>query len=343
MVLGVLRACGGSQRTYATSSLHCPNKNQQTTTNFCYQPCVLSLFEASLFKRTASKTFLSLENDNSNVMNDSVDTKLARWERNVPWTGFSNCDVSAKKTECNSDVENESTANVNNQNDAIHELAGLLVEGRYVDVLRSSETAVASLFNCRESVNSSNNSHCISSVRQILLQHVHEIGQESVQACIILELVGIAALQLFLQLNYTGPTLSDELLDGVNPHQCFLDSFNIHRSSSNVTIHEQEESNPAILSEKSQMIQNAFLSELAVDGEWPCQVCKAPYLLLVARSILTTLSQPTRPDWTYSVSSDKISDNDDDDDVVISSPSELFQQNVSQLHGVHWWNSRCSV
>ncbi|KAK1734598.1 tetratricopeptide repeat protein [Skeletonema marinoi] len=38
---------------------------------------------------------------------------------------------------------------------------------------------------------------------------------------------------------------------------------------------------------------NAVLSELAADGEWPFQVCAAPYFLLLARSILSTLAEPT--------------------------------------------------
>ena len=42
---------------------------------------------------------------------------------------------------------------------------------------------------------------------------------------------------------------------------------------------------------------NSVLEELAVDGMWPCQVAEAPYLLLLARYILATLSDPTREGW----------------------------------------------
>jgi hypothetical protein len=47
---------------------------------------------------------------------------------------------------------------------------------------------------------------------------------------------------------------------------------------------------------------NAVLSELAVDGMWPCQVAEAPYLLLLAHCILATLADP---DEKYSFAADK--------------------------------------
>jgi tetratricopeptide (TPR) repeat protein len=239
-------------------------------------------------------------------MEETIVNDFVSWERSTPCSGFANT------------VEE-------GRNDELHELSQFLVTGHYADALRSCGAVAGRLFdeNCSEVI--SDNRASPTSIREILRQRVFEIGNESVDACITMELTGIAALQLFLQLNYTGPTISDEILKDVNPHPCFRDFL-----YGSVPHNEEKER-----SEPQRTFQNSVLSELSVDGEWPCQVCKGPYFLLVARTLLTTLAHPTRPDWTFSISSGTV-----DDGVITPVP---FQQHASKLRGVHWWNARAAL
>jgi tetratricopeptide (TPR) repeat protein len=110
-------------------------------------------------------------------------------------------------------------------------------------------------------------------------------GVDSISSLIEAEFFAIAALNVFLQLNYTGPLFEDpSALDGVNPHPILATCI---KSSPQATDAEIEIS-----------YHNAVLTELSVDGFWPCQISKVPYLLLLARCILLTLSDPERKCWT---------------------------------------------
>mmetsp|Transcript_26711 Transcript_26711/g.39781 ORF Transcript_26711/g.39781 Transcript_26711/m.39781 type:complete len:234 (+) Transcript_26711:229-930(+) len=88
----------------------------------------------------------------------------------------------------------------------------------------------------------------------------------------------------------TDPEAADPLR-GVNPHPVFLLSKNKNNGT-------DEKENSTTSTPKKNLFHNKVLSELAVDGEWPCQVCHAPYMLLLSRSIFISLSDPERPDWT---------------------------------------------
>ena len=229
-------------------------------------------------------------------MADTVgDTALSVWERSTPCDGFS------------------SFAELGETSAALGEIAELLAKGLYANVLRSSGTVAGALFD-KSCYDVTDDDH-LPSTRQKIQRRLFEIGATSVESCVTLELVGIAALQLFLQLNYTGPTIADDLLKDINPHFCF--SANSEPST-----------------EHLHNFKNSILSELSVDGEWPCQVCKGPYFLLIARTVLATLAHPDSPDWTNSASSDSIDE--------LQTPS-AFKQNVSQLCGVHWWCARAAV
>jgi hypothetical protein len=110
-------------------------------------------------------------------------------------------------------------------------------------------------------------------------------GVDSISSLVEAEFFAIAALNLYLQLNYTGPLFEDpSALDGVNPHPILATCI---KSSPQATDAEMETS-----------YHNAVLAELVVDGVWPCQIAKGPYLLLLARCILLTLSDPDRKCWT---------------------------------------------
>ena len=98
--------------------------------------------------------------------------------------------------------------------------------------------------------------------------------------------------------------------------------------------------------------QNAVLAELSVDGEWPCPVCKYPYFLLLARSILLTLAEPNRPDWSHSFANDHTMAASDDQIILrkdsssiiyFSSPSKAFVSNTLHLSSSHLWSARAAV
>ena len=135
-------------------------------------------------------------------------------------------------------------------------------------------------------------------IRGRVVSYVQNVNQG-----VEVELLAVAAFNLFLQLNYTGPSLEKSAsptddtpldpLENVNPHSCFP-------SFCEATI----EAGDAITEPKrDDKFHNNVLSELAVDGEWPCQVCQAPYLLLLARSIFHALARPQRPDWMHATAS----------------------------------------
>jgi tetratricopeptide (TPR) repeat protein len=258
----------------------------------------------------------------------AMDSKLAEWERCTPFNGFLLDE--ALRTISNLDDNSKQSLHV------ITELADLLNDGRYVDVLRSQSSVVHSLF-CAVDKNETCGSN--QGVKEILQSRVVEIGKESLYSCIILELLAVASLQLFLQANYTGPTLSDSDLDDFNPHSSFHATLEAHQQNSDPGgIHHEKANGES--TNRSQQLNNAILSELAVDWEWPCQVCKFPYFFLVSRTVLDALSQPSRLDWTK-LPSGKSSSNLDT--VEAQHIPMDFSRNATKLRGVHWWNSRSCV
>jgi len=202
----------------------------------------------------------------------SADPVLQQWERQASLNGqFAEWSVAEK---------NEP------QERRVGTLARLLAAGEYVEALSSSDTA-RDLFRVvpPPGSSSSHRTEKNSAVRQYIRERVVEMGQVSVLACLELELVGIAALNLFLQCNYTGPTLDPSEYNGIiNPHPCFVATLQSARNS------ETKETE-----EVDHVYKNAVLAELSVEGTWPCPVCHFPYSLLVARAILSTLAGA--PDW----------------------------------------------
>ena len=249
--------------------------------------------------------------------------RIMEWERSTPLNGF------------------EVVDDISDVSDEITVLGGFLKDGNYADVFRCQSTVVNTLF--REVATDDTTKCAQQNVREVLQERVIEIGKTSMCACVVLELVAVAALQLFLQMNYTGPTIDVEMLEDIDPNPTFRTIFKTSQLHDNKNTTDDEKGDPdtnKIGIDESKRVHNAILSELAVDGEWPCQVCQSPYFLLVARSILATLSQPDQPDW-----SSPFAPNDDENisDRNVSSISEEFNCNVSHLSGVHWWNSRSCV
>jgi hypothetical protein len=160
----------------------------------------------------------------------------------------------------------------------------------------------------------------------------------NVSSCGKIELLAVAAFNMFLQINYTGPSLERstsptddsplEPLADVNPHSCFQ----------NLTspAEKDETIEPSIASPKrDNAFHNKVSSELSVDGEWPCQVCQAPYLLLLARTMFHALANPQRNDWTHSAGSDK----SESSEIVPA----IITETTSKLKAIHLWNARAAV
>jgi tetratricopeptide (TPR) repeat protein len=118
----------------------------------------------------------------------------------------------------------------------------------------------------------------------------HQQSQPAIESSLQQSLVGVAALNLYLQLNYTGPSLQQiakarheqKNKDDEDSYQDILYPFEIFG--------ENQMNNDC-----KNSFHNAVLSELVVDGEWPHQVCQVPFWLLVARILLKDTTHTTVP------------------------------------------------
>ncbi len=194
--------------------------------------------------------------------------------------------------------------------------SSLLSKGQYIDVLR--EEFATMLFGQVSSLE--DNLSFFNLVRQRVVSLCTTITD-----CVEAEMVGIAAFNLFQQLNYTGPTFDVEtILQGVNPHESFRVKLNADGDNDN--------SKP-ITMRRHTRYHNVVLSELACDGQWPCQVVEAPYLLLLSRCIFLTLAAPSCSEWVG---------------VQIGEPiaepvGEPFRHLISHLSAAPIWSSRATV
>ena len=275
----------------------------------------------------------------------------------------------------------------------VKKLFNLLESGQYADMLRSPTAIEVFGTEIDYSNNDSNSivSEELSMVEQIKMKILTYFNNEVsvsestiIEKCMQLELIGIASLNLFLQLNYTGPSLDRGIkpeegeviahpLDGINPHGMFetiakrediraQDSTTLSPLlfSASTPIPEEEESTleesnrpsnneahvATIMSLKetntTNYFHNAVLSELAIDGEWPFQVCTAPYFLLLARAILSTLAEPTRPFLCWSTviqSSEKM----DAFTNTIGTNAANFAAGARHLCSASHWSARAIV
>ena len=193
----------------------------------------------------------------------------------------------------------------------------LLSTGQYIHAL-SSPTA-QEFFNgiIHDSSNNDGDKNKQTTMSSLLRSRVLNYA-DTIESSMVVELLAVAALNLFLQLNYTGPSLEKSHVDPamsdndeedplatVNPHSCFA-SFcgNTDDLQTQTT---------TSTSSRDNVFHNNVLSELAVDGEWPCQVCQAPYFLLLGRCLFSALSSG--------------------DDV----------EATRHLQAVHLWNARATI
>lgn len=249
--------------------------------------------------------------------------------------------------------------------DQLRAMFDQLENGKYADILRSDlsqeifgRTSEGSSIHGDESMMNRIK-------RKALQQFTNEMRFSSaIIKCIELEIVGIASLNLFLQLNYTGPSMDRGLrpeeekhtrhpLDGINPH-AMVESMlqkNAEKASSSsdddVLTHVHSKIKDTI---SSNVFHNEILSELAIDGEWPIQVCDAPYFLLLGRTILSMLAEPTRPFWRWSNDEQAANNNDSGlGDLVVDpyqiSPADgaVFASAAKHLSSAILWNARSIV
>ena len=189
----------------------------------------------------------------------------------------------------NMDIESSSA-----QCKRMFQLVQMVNEGKYIDALKSPSADFLFDFDDVDNdkrVGDNYANYFWNRVQQKMMK------LQTIAECVEAEFLGIAAFNLFLQLNYTGPSLDDvqtnhngdkrvASLDSINPHACFAHYL---QSSDGQT--ESERHNDKTRNEQS--YHNTVLSELAIDGIWPCQVADTPYMLLLARSIFSNLVSVT--------------------------------------------------
>jgi hypothetical protein len=248
-------------------------------------------------------------------------------------------------------------------------LFGMLEDGRYADILRSdvSSDIFGSIGGDGDGGGGDRPSDRRGESmtdrikRRVIGQFTGDMSHGSaIVKCVELEVVGIASLNLFLQLNYTGPSMDRGLkpeeekggeeeeeegggkgrqhpLDGINPHGMFWSLASPedheepprvgHRAPSSPSSPAAAAAPPPIASSAeaaddgseplrdrpdgirarslretntTDRFHNAVLADLCADGEWPSQVCVAPYLLLLGRAVLSALAGPGRPFRSWS-------------------------------------------
>lgn len=222
--------------------------------------------------------------------------------------------------------------------DNIREIAKQLSQGHYMDILCGR--VAQELFSNDNGIGSNGETDTSMTVVQRIRHCVLEYCT-SVAKCVEVELVAVAALNLFMQPNYTGPSLHHggvsrpgkeeetyEALKTVNPHPLFSSQLKVSSSETKIDTKEGEKETEDQQHEPPIDVpfHNAVLAELSIDGEWPCPVCKYPYFLLLARSILSTLALPNRPDWTQNI----VNESGEKETVVRKSNSGNFFESPSQ-------------
>jgi tetratricopeptide (TPR) repeat protein len=209
-----------------------------------------------------------------------------------------------------------STSNEEGLPSRLFQIANCLAEGRYIDALQGD---TASWFLLDNDTDTTTTASIWERIRSKISNKIQTIS-ESVE----LEFLAIAALNLFLQLNYTGPLLDDDsVLQPINPHVCFAEQLHAVSAS-------DQEKSASLTAKRDTSYHNSVLSELAVDGVWPCQVSNGPYLLLLARCILSCLSNPmATKGWMMQ-------------ETNIILPESVCQR-MSQLQAVHLWSARSAV
>ena len=194
------------------------------------------------------------------------------------------------------------------------EVSSLLTQGKYADILRGE---FASLLFGRSPED--DDLSFWNTVRKGLALNCH-----TVLDCVQAEMVGIAAFNIFQQVNYTGPTLDIQAVaNDVNPHPCFRKKMQ--------AVDPDDAVSQSATEKRHTHYHNSVLAELACDGQWPCQVVEGPYFLLLARCIFLTLADSSRTGWMGVNSGDAIA------------MDESFVGLTSHLSAASIWSARASI
>jgi tetratricopeptide (TPR) repeat protein len=234
----------------------------------------------------------------------------------------------------------------------IRKSSELLSQGQYIEVIcgQSGEDLFAS-----GSTDPKNAMSVGQRIRHCVLAYCTTVAK-----CIEVELLAVACLNIYMQSNYTGPSLHHggvsrpgkeevtyEAIQTINPHALFASQL---RVSGIEVIATSKGDGDAFDKQREPPVDpsfhNAVLAELSVDGEWPCPVCKYPYFLLLARSILYTLAGPNNTDWTQNVShstEDKVFIRKNESGNFYEPPTEIFVACAESLDCVSIWCGRAIV
>jgi hypothetical protein len=153
-----------------------------------------------------------------------------------------------------------------------------VLEGRHLEVIKSSTGVL--------SVNYLNiqcyNEDAVDSIRNSILNHiaqgVDENSEYNALKCLI---TGVAYLEVYCQVNYTGPELSNSAIEPLITIP--LDKREGVADGSIPTLHVTS------------------VSHLESDGDYAFPICELPHTLLIARSILSALALPNRAAWRHGI------------------------------------------
>jgi tetratricopeptide (TPR) repeat protein len=184
----------------------------------------------------------------------------------------------------------------------IKDVCLLLAAGEYSEILRCGSLSTI-LSGASESC-ASNGKVDGANLREEIYKNVASFCGDSVLACIEVEVIGVAALNLYLQLNYTGPSIEASKLSNINPHPQVKDLLSgNNKESTDDGGHSEDEEKKQNLDngEDCLAISNRILMELSVDGDLPCSVSQGHYFLFLARTILHSITDLAHLDWTHAV------------------------------------------
>lgn len=187
-------------------------------------------------------------------------------------------------------------------------LSKLIAKGQYLQVIGSfEETSVnnSSLIKCCDGGNA------FSDVRDLVVKFLDSDSQDCPRTRKFeLLLLGIAYLELYCQVNYTGPEIP-----------------------------------PAVLAPFTGANHEAALRELECDGSYAFRIIEVPQALLLARIILATLVDPSEAGWREGITLDsngKISRKMREDDGK-NGAGPLAADDAAQLRSLTWWSARAAV
>jgi tetratricopeptide (TPR) repeat protein len=198
---------------------------------------------------------------------------------------------------------------------AVAKMAQQLVTGQYPDLLRESEAALFLLgAKAATETDLGSDSDYIDFIRSRAMRYVQgevsDVGgtaeTELVRQCRATAtlFVGAAALQLFAQANYTGPTLEPAVLTKIEPYLLFGEQIeeaaSKEPSKQDPYTQVHDGGNAAeLLGDKKAVAAHSTtaFNALEVDGEIPYPLAEIPCQLLVAHSLIQALAQPQQHAW----------------------------------------------